>query len=222
MAESAVTTEGNEEIALRTSRDVRVAVQELLKYGLLEAARKPNLYNVVFRNQKEVNQILEPLDFALKFDEARGLLFVVLRSQDTTGYPADEQVSADGMGAEDDSAHPLIRRKRLTAEQSLMVALLRKRFMEHEQDNNGEGDARVSVDELVSELVTWLPDSGSETRNEKRIHTLLGQLEEHALVSKVDEHDRVTIRPLICHVANPGSLKALIEHFRSLQPREKE
>ena len=222
MAESTLTVENNEEILLRTPKDVRSAVQELLKYGLLEADRKPNLYNVVFRNQKEMNQILEPLDLALKFDETRGLLFVVLRSQDTVEYPTDEQAMADDMDSEDDSTHPLIRRRRLTVEQSLLVASLRKHFMEHEQDNNGEGDARVSVDELVSELATWLPDSGSETRNEKRIHILLGQLEDHALVSKVDEHDRVTIRPLICHVADPSSLNALIEHFRSLQAREKE
>ena len=216
MAESVVMTEGDEETEPRTSREIRAAVQELLKYGLLENDRKPNLYKLVFRNQKEVNRILEPLDLALKLDEIRELLFVVLRHQEAMEPHANDSALAGDMDTEADRTHPLIRRQRLTVEQSLLVAVLRKRYMEHEQDNSGEGDARVAVDELVSELATWLPESGSETRDEKRLRTLLEQLRAHALVSEVDEHDRVTIRPLICHVADPDSLKALIEHFRNL------
>lgn len=46
----------------RTLKKIREAAQELLKYGLLEEASKPNLYRVVLTHPEEVTRILEPLD----------------------------------------------------------------------------------------------------------------------------------------------------------------
>ena len=223
MAESTVTIEDSidsKETAPRTPIEIRSAVQELLKYGLLEHDRKPNLYKVVFRNQQEVNRILEPLDLALKLDDIRGLVFVVLRPQNDSETHSVGMSLASDSDDDADRTHPLIRRQRLTVEQSLLAAVLRRRYMEHEQDDSGEGDARVAVDELVTEMATWLPESGSETKDEKRLRSLLEQLRAHALVTEVDEYDRVTIRPLICHLADSDSLKALIEQFRSLGDKQ--
>jgi hypothetical protein len=45
----------------RTLKKIREAIQELLKYGLLEEASKPNLYRVVLTHPEEVTRILEPL-----------------------------------------------------------------------------------------------------------------------------------------------------------------
>lgn len=56
----------------RTPQRVREAVQEMLKYGLLEESHKPNLYRSALSNIEAVDRILEPLDLAMGVDEVRG------------------------------------------------------------------------------------------------------------------------------------------------------
>ncbi|HCF0812177.1 TPA: hypothetical protein ACRN1L_006255, partial [Pseudomonas aeruginosa] len=63
----------------RTPQRVREAVQEMLKYGLLEESHKPNLYRSALSNIEAVDRILEPLDLAMGVDEVRGLVFVIVR-----------------------------------------------------------------------------------------------------------------------------------------------
>ncbi len=63
-------------------------------------------------------------------------------------------------------------------------------------------------------MQTYLGDLGSDAQERKRLLTLLEQLKSHGIVSDVDEHERVTIRPIIAHLANPESLAGLIEDLR--------
>ncbi len=201
---------GNPSGPTRTHQEVRAATQELLKYGLLEEDRKPNLYRTARVFIEEINRLLEPLDFELHLDEVRGLMFVTML-----------QSEAGNDEAEQDQPHPLIRRQRLNMEQSLLVAQLRQYFMAHEQENGiGTGNARVAVEELVAALQVYLPATGSETRDEKRVRSLLESLRGHNIVTEIDEHDRVGIRPLISHIADPASLTHLVEHYRALASGE--
>lgn len=77
----------------RTPQRVREAVQEMLKYGLLEESHKPNLYRSALTNIEVVDRILEPLDLAMGVDEVRGLVFVTVRQgevaeQDDWSHPS--------------------------------------------------------------------------------------------------------------------------------------
>ena len=99
----------------RTPQRVREAVQEMLKYGLLEESHKPNLYRSALSNIEAVDRVLEPLDLAMGVDEVRGLVFVTVRQ----GEAAEQ----------DDWSHPLVRRQRLNLEQSLLIAILRQQFI---------------------------------------------------------------------------------------------
>jgi len=136
------------EESVRTPALIRSVAKELTRYGLIEAARKPNLYRVLVTHQKSVAAILEPLDLGLASDtEAKD---------------------------PEDWSHPLVRRQRLTLEQSLLVAMLRQRFVVHEQEAGvGADDARVAVDELIPEFQLYLgdPGSGSVERAWARIRT---------------------------------------------------
>lgn len=58
-----------------TPRALKNAVLELLKYGLLEEAHKPNLYRTALSSRDHVARVLEPLDLAMKIDEVRGWIF---------------------------------------------------------------------------------------------------------------------------------------------------
>lgn len=187
--------------ANRTPARLREAAQELLKYGLLEEERKPNLYRLVTTHAAEIEAILEPLDLAVGVDDVRGLAYVVVRQGEVT--------------EQDDWSHPLVRRQRLNLEQTLLVAILRQHFVAHEQEGGtGAGGALVAIDDLIPQIQVYLGDTGSDARERNRILALLEQLKGHGLVSAPDLHERVTVRPIIAHLANPENLQALLEWLR--------
>ncbi len=192
----------------RTSIQVREIAKELTRYGLIEAARKPNLYRVLQNQQQALSAILEPLDLDLAIDDVRGIAFVIVRADDSE-LALDEEYDPE------DWSHPLVRRQRLTLEQSLLIAILRQHFVVHEQEAGiGADDARVSVDELIPEFQIYLGDPGSEAKERNRMLTLLDQLKGHGLVSEPDAHERVTIRPIIAHLASPENLQHLLAWLR--------
>lgn len=210
-AQASASPNADEGSATYTSRDIKAAVQELLKYGLLEADRKPNLYSTVTTHQVRINEILEPLDLHLRIDDIRGLAFVAA-GRDLFGS-MDESIE----GTDDDWHHPLVRRQRLTLEQSLLVAILRQMYLAHEQEAGvGARDATVSLDDLWSSLQVYIGASGSDARDEKRLRSLLEALRSHGIVSEIDETGQVTVRPIITHLASPESLEALLAHLTQL------
>ena len=185
----------------RTLKKIREATQELLKYGLLEEASKPNLYRIVLSHPEEVTRILEPLDLDIGIDEIRGLLYVKVRLDETP--------------AQDEWAHPLVRRQRLNLEQSLLVAILRQHFVAWEQESGtGASQAQIAIDDLLPQLQIYLGDPGSESKERTRLLTLVDQLKGHGLVTSPDAHERIVIRPIIAHLADPINLQALLAWLR--------
>ncbi|MDO5692869.1 MAG: DUF4194 domain-containing protein [Pseudomonadota bacterium] len=209
---------------------VKTAVQELLRIGVVEAEARPRIYDTLRRHPQEVAQALEPLDLICRLDEVRGLAWLwvgqgyagdtsaeaamqdaVAASGDDDAPPADAPVPGDGW------SHPLVRRQRLTLEQSLLLALLRQHYLAHEQQAGvGGGVARVDLVQLGAELATHLGDSGSEAKDDKRLRQLLATLKDHGVVGEVDGSGYVPIRPLIAHVANPATLLALLRQYQAL------
>jgi hypothetical protein len=182
---------------------IKDATLELLKYGLLESSTKPNLYRTAMTHSAAINQVLEPLDLALKIDEVRGIAYLVVAQ-----IAATEQI-------DDEWSHPLVRRQRLNLEQSLLIAILRQLFVAHEQEAGlGATAALVTLEDVLPRLQTYLGTLGSDTLEQKRLRNLLDQLKGYGLVSEIDTHDQFTIRPIIAHLANPESLANLLHAFR--------
>ncbi|WP_456380829.1 DUF4194 domain-containing protein [Thiolapillus sp.] len=188
-----------------TPVEIKQCVQELLKSGLLEMERKPNLYQTAVTYQEGIRQLLEPFDLRLQIDDVRGLAFLSVAE------------AAIAETQDDEWTHPLVRRQRLTLEQSLLVAILRKRFLNHEQENGaGAGDAVLFVDDLIPELQIYLNELGSDVKEQSRVRNLLEKLKGHGIVSQIDDKDQITIRPIIAHLASPESLRALLEQYKRL------
>jgi len=121
---------------------------------------------------------LEPLDLALKLDTFRGVAFLAVSDART-----DDTAEDNGW------SHPLVRKQRLTLEQSLLIALLRQAFVMHEQESGvGHSAAKVAVDDLLPQYLTYIQDKNQE----------------------------VTIRPMIAHLANPESLAALLQSLSAV------
>jgi Domain of unknown function (DUF4194) len=193
-----------------TSREVKLAAQELIKHGFLEEAKRADLFRRTIVLQKEVQAVLEPLDLVLKIDSHRGIAFLI-----TSGIQSTEQE-----GEEDEWSHPLVRRQRLTLEQSILIAILRKAFVMHEQETGvGSRDAIMAVEDLLPQFMVYFGDTGSDVKNESKLLNLLDQLKTYGIVSEVDKKQEIVIRPLIAHLANPESLTALLQ---VLQQKAKE
>lgn len=191
----------------RTHRRTREAVQELLKYGLLEESHKPNLYRIALAHSEDIVRILEPMDLGIGVDSVRGLVFIIVRQEE--------------VAEQDDWSHPLVRRQRLNLEQSLLIAILRQHFIAYEQESGaGASQAQVAIDDLIPQLQVYLGDLGSDSRERTRVINLLDQLKGHGLVSPLDVHDRVTVRPIIAHLANPENLQPLLAWLRDQVQRQ--
>lgn len=190
-------------MAPATPSALRRAVQELLKHGLLERSAKPHLFRQLAIDTARVDALLEPLDLAVRLDDHRGLAFVVIAAT----YQADGE-------DEDEWTHPLVRRQRLTLEQSLLLAILRREFLQREQESGLGVPVHLSVDSLLPQLEVYLGSTGSDMQERKRLLNLLENLRGHGVVSEVDAQDGFTIRPMIVHLANPENLQALLQTLR--------
>jgi hypothetical protein len=210
--ESSASTDSSQALSL----DIKMVTQELLKFGLLEADRKPNLYRIAVLQAQQINKGLEVLDLKVCIDDIRGLVYVAIADAYDAG---DMVVSAvtDVQDSPDEWSHPLVRRQRLTLEQSLLVAILRQHFLIQEQEYGiGANRAMIAVDELNTTLLLYLGTTGSDTRDDKRTRTLLGGLQTHGIVSEIGENDQLSIRPIITHLVNPESLGELLKVYRQL------
>lgn len=184
---------------------LRRAVQELLKNGLLEQTAKPHLFRQIASDTARVDALLEPLDLQVRVDDVRGLAFVAI----PPSYQPD--------GEDDDEwTHPLVRRLRLTLEQSLLLAVLRREFLQREQEGGLGVPVRLAVERLLPQLEIYLGSTGSDMQERKRLAALLEGLRGHGVVSEVDAQESITIRPMIVHLANPQNLQALLQHLRDM------
>ena len=190
-----------------TPQPLRRALQELLKMGLLEQASKPQLFRHIAIDTARVNALLEPLDLQVRVDDLRGLAYVAV----APGWQADD--AEDG----DEWTHPLVRRQRLTLEQSLLLAVLRREFLQREQEGGLGVAVQLGLDGLLPQLEIYLGATGSDMQDRKRLLELLDKLRAHGVVSEVDAQDQLTIRPMIVHLANPENLQGLLAHLRGLR-----
>ena len=188
--------------------NVRQALQFLLAHGWLDSAAKPKLFSLIAAQTTLLDALLEPLDLRVVVDDVRGLAFLAV-VPDYAGDDIDES-------EQDDWTHPLMKRQRLTLEQSLLLALLRREFLQREQESGVGAVVRVTVDSLLPQLETYLGATGSDMQERKRLGQLLENLRTHGMVTEVDAQDCITIRPMIVHLLNPENLQTLLLRLRAV------
>ena len=192
----------------RTPPSVRRALQHLLAHGWLESAAKPQWFRLIAAQTTLLDALLEPLDLRVVVDDVRGLAFLAV----VPGYAGDDTDESE----QDDWTHPLMKRQRLPLDQSLLLALLRREFLQREQESGTGAVVRITVDSLLPQLETYLGAMGSDMQERKRLTQLLENLRTHGMVTEVDAQDCITIRPMIVHLLNPENLQTLLLRLRAL------
>ena len=76
--EDATATTATAATPTATPVELRRAVQELLKNGVLEHSAKPQMFSQIANDTARVNAQLEPLDLEVRVDDVRGLAFVAV------------------------------------------------------------------------------------------------------------------------------------------------
>lgn len=181
-----------------TNVKAKACVQELLRSGFIEQKHKKDLFQYLAVHIELIIKLLEPLDLSARLDDVRGI--AVLTVADTTS---------------DEWKHPLVRRNRLSLEQSLVVAILRQHFVISEQEGGLGSDVPVySLRELLGQSSIYFGHSGSEAKDEKKILQILEQLRGYGIVSELNKHQEFEVRPLIAHLATPESLEMLLGDFK--------
>ncbi len=192
----------------KTPPNVRQALQFLLAHGWLESAAKPKLFHLIAAQTALFDTLLEPLDLRVVVDDVRGLAFLAV-VPDYAGDDTDES-------EQDDWTHPLMKRQRLPLDQSLLLALLRREFLQREQESGTGTAVRVTVDSLLPQLETYLGAMGSDMQERKRPTQLLENLPTHGMAPEDEAHHCITIRPMIVHLLNPENLQTLLLRLRAL------
>lgn len=195
-------------LSQRTPQNIRKALQYLLANGWLEATTKPALFRLIAAQTLQLDQLLEPLDLRIAIDDVRGLAFLAVMAD----YESDDVDESE----QDDWTHPLMRRQRLTLEQSLLLAILRREFLQREQESGTGATVRITVESLLPQLETYLGATGSDMQERKRLNQLLDNLRTHGMVSEVDAQDCIIIRPMIVHLLNPENLQSLLLKLREI------
>lgn len=190
-----------------TPAPLRRAVQELVRQGLLEAEAKPQAFRHIAADTARVNALLEPLDLEVRVDDTRGLAYVAVASS----YATDDE----GQDS-DEWTHPLVRRQRLTLDQSLLLAILRREFLQQEQERGMGMPVFTTLEQLLPQMEIYLGASGSDMQDRKRLLALLENLRTHGVVSEPDAQESLQIRPMIVHLANPHNLQNLLQHLRAM------
>lgn len=190
------------DINLRTPQNKRKALQFLLANGWLEETSKPALFRLIAAQIAQLDRMLEPLDLRVQVDDVRGLAFLAV----VADYENDDVDESE----QDDWTHPLMRRQRLNLEQSLLLAILRREFLQREQESGTGVAVHITVESLLPQLETYLGATGSDMQERRRLNQLLDTLRNHGMVSEADTQDCITIRPMIVHLLNPENLQALL------------
>ncbi|CUA94824.1 Domain of unknown function (DUF4194) [Comamonas thiooxydans] len=196
------------DIQLRTPQNQRKALQFLLANGWLEETSKPTLFRLIAAQSAQLDRMLEPLDLRVQVDDVRGLAFLAV----VADYENDDVDESE----QDDWTHPLMRRQRLNLEQSLLLAILRREFLQREQESGTGVAVRITVESLLPQLETYLGATGSDMQERRRLNQLLDTLRNHGMVSEADAQDCITIRPMIVHLLNPENLQALLLKLREV------
>lgn len=160
--------------------ELSMAVVSLLK-GPVFRDRKPELWQIVTGAlQARVRDHVAVLGVELFIDEAEGWAF--LRSIGTN--PSGDDTPPDDAT----SIPPLMARRPLTFEVSLLLALLRRRLAEQDGDGDNDGDRLIlTTDDIVEMIRLFLPDSTNETKLLSRIDSHVNKCVDLGFLRRLDK-----------------------------------
>lgn len=149
--------------------------------GVVYADAQPQLWQTLLRLQARVRDYVAVVGLELMLDETEGCAYLRQRARD----------------ADDEELPRLVPRRQLSYPVSLMLALLRRKLVEHDAAG-GATRLILSRDEIVEMIRFFLPETGDEARLVQRIDTHINRSIELGFLRRLrGQEDRYEIRRII-------------------------
>lgn len=186
----------------RFSPELRRALVELMRSGVVLASAKPQVFELLCRYQPQIEAHLAEMYLRLLIDQAAGVA-LLLQQQDEDDFEQEEAGSA------------LISRRTLTLYDTLLLLVLRKHYQERQ--TAGEQQVIIDIDRIESQLTPFLPLTNSSRGDRRKLSGAMTKMKDKKLLSPVrGEDDRWEITPVIRYVVSAEFLERMLGEYVAL------
>ncbi len=186
----------------RLAPDVRRALVELMRHGVVLASAKPQVFELLCRHRPLIEDHLADLYLRLLIDQAAGIA-LLLQQQETNEIRDEEESSA------------LISRRTLSLYDTLLLLVLRKHYQERQ--TAGEQQVIIDTERIETQLTPFLPLVSSSRKEGRRLSGAITRMKERKILATVrGDEERFEITPVIRYVVNAEFLEQMLAEYRSL------
>ena len=179
--------------------EARRVLVYLLRQGLILAAQKPKLFELLCRYQGAIRKHLSELYLQLTLDGRAGVAFVA---------------NVDETEASDD-VYRLISKRTLSLYDTLLLLVLRKHYQEREA--SGEQKITIDLERLESYMTPFLPLTDHASLDRKKLLVRVKEMVKKKLLSSIrGSEDRYEITPVIRYVVNAEFLETMLVDYQRL------
>lgn len=186
--------------------EARRVLVSLLRQGVILAAQKPKLFELVCQYQAAIENHLADMYLKLLLDPAQGIAFV------------QQQTDLDEVNEQDDEKEAvvsLISRRTLTLYDTLLLLVLRKHYQERE--STGEQRIVIDIDRLEAYLTPFLPLTNSDRGDRLKLGGAIKRLSERRILTVVrGDDERFEITPVIRYVVNAAFLEQMLGKYQQI------
>ena len=186
----------------RFSPEVRRALVELMRSGVVLASAKPVVYELLCRHQPMIENHLADMYLRMLIDQSAGVV-LLLQQQEQQAIEDEEESSA------------LISRRTLSLYDTLLLLVLRKHYQERQ--TAGEQQVIIDVERIEARLTPFLPLTNSSRSDRRKLSGAMTKMKERKLLSPVRGDDgRFEITPVIRYVVNAEFLEQMLAEYQAL------
>lgn len=180
---------------------MRPAVVELMRQGVVLAAKRPSQFEQLQRHLPQVRHYLATLWLEVVLDESAGIALL------------QQQLSSEAK-----ESHPeLIPPRPLTLYDTLLLLVLRRHFQQRE--TAGEEQITIDIEQIESQLLPFLPLTNSARQDRRKLSGALERLRERKIIQPLrSESGRYEITAVIRYVVGAEFLQQLLLEYEQLLP----
>lgn len=187
----------------RFSPELRRALVDLMRTGVVLAGAKPQVFELLCRHQAEIEDYLAEMFLRILIDQSAGVA-LLLQNQEQDGPDEDEGESS-----------ALIIRRTLSLYDTLLLLVLRKHYQERQ--TAGEQQIIIDSERIEAMLTPFLPLTNSSRSEGRKLSGAITKMKEKKLLSPVrGEENRWEITPVIRYVVNAEFLERMLAEYQTL------
>ena len=220
MTETIITDNQTETTDNSMPHEARRVLVYLMRKGTLLSTQNANLFELLCYHQNAIRRHLSEVYLQLVLDQKNGVAFVASYQYENNFLELQNNNESTEYGYDDDITTPeettsLITKRTLTLFDTLILLVLRKHYQDRE--TSGEQKITISIDQLESYLLPFLPITDHASKDSKRLLSRVKEMIKRRILSNITgSEDRYEITPLIRYVVSANFLESMLSEYESL------